>query len=106
MQQSSTAANDSKAVCAVAIAARAVVEATYNGTAVELHPHQLIERNDAVYLRAVNPAKSVRNGESASLGLFNLAGLSDLKIVGRAFEPLPSGSLEMARPSDKVIETI
>lgn len=106
MQQSSPEANDNAAIFAVAIGARAVIEATYNGVTVELHPHQLVERHDVLYLRAVNPRKSRGADDVAALGLFHLAGLKDAKILGRSFQPLLPDSIAPARSTDRVIETI
>ena len=93
-------------VCRVAIGALASLSAEYNGSTIELHPHQLVERNGATYLRAINPAKTRRADEPPSLGMFHLAGLANLRLTGEPFEPMPVGDLAAARPEDRVIATV
>ncbi len=94
------------ALCTLAIERRAAVRVRYNGGIIELHPHQLVERNGATYLRAVNPAKARRSDEELSLGLFHLAGLSDLTLCGHGFEPLEGSMIEPARSTDRTVATV
>jgi len=94
------------AICTLAIEKRAAVRATYNGAEIELHPHQVVERNGAPYLRATNPAKARRHDEDPALGFFHLGGLSDLTLCGHSFEPLADAQTAPARPTDTVLATI
>ena len=106
MQQGTIRNDEIVGVCTVAIRARAVLKATYNGAEMTLHPHQLVERNDATYLRAVNPAKNRREDEEAALGFYHLAGMSEVVLEGRQFEPLAEERLAPARETDRVIESV
>ena len=106
MQQEALPSDPTVGVCAIAIRARAVLKATYNGAEMTLHPHQLVERNEAIYLRAVNPAKNRREDEDAALGFYHLAGMGDVVLEGRQFEPLAADRLAPARETDRVIETV
>lgn len=94
------------ALCTLAIERRAAVKALYNGETVELHPHQLVERNGLPYLRATNPAKARRVDEEPSLGFFHLGGLSDLTLCGHSFEPLDAAFTAPARETDAVIASL
>ncbi len=91
------------ALCTLAIERRAAVKARYNSAEIELHPHQLVERNGTPYLRAANPAKARRVDEVPSLGFFHLGGLSDLTLCGHSFEPLSGESTAPARDTDTVL---
>lgn len=94
------------AICALAIERRLVLTARYNGVEVELHPHQLVERNGTTYLRAVNPAKSRRVDEDPALGFFHLGGIGDLALKPAVFEPLPAEATAPARDDDTVLATL
>ncbi|ANY21186.1 hypothetical protein A6F68_02694 [Tsuneonella dongtanensis] len=94
------------ALCSLAIDRRAALKATYNAIPIECHPHQLIERNGTVYLRAFNPAKSRLETDDAALGMFHLGGLSDLSLCGYAFEPLPPAAASTQRSDDKVLVSL
>lgn len=87
-------ANDSTAmeIIARAIHAKQMITARYNGARIELCPHELFVRRQAVYLRALNPNKSRRHDEVATLGDFNITGMSDVTPSSRPFNPLPSFS--------------
>lgn len=106
MQQDAATAESKIAILTLAIEQRVVIGARYNAEGVELWPHQLIERNGATYVRAVNPAKSRLRDEPATLGLFHLGGLSDLALKPAQFEPLPSEATTPARTGDEVVATI
>ncbi|MCT2559792.1 hypothetical protein N0B51_12470 [Tsuneonella sp. YG55] len=94
------------ALCTLAIERRAAIKARYNGAEVELHPHQLVDRNGTPYLRAANPAKARRIDEAPALGFFHLGGLSDLTLCGHSFEPLSAESTAPARETDTVLATL
>lgn len=94
------------ALCALAIDRRAAIRACYNGKAVELHPHQIIDRKGLAYLRAVNPAKARRSDEAPALGLFHLGGLSDLTLCGHGFEPLDRALVAPVRGTDTVLASL
>lgn len=98
--------DDKIAICSLAIEHRAALKATYNAAPIECHPHQLIERNGTVYLRAYNPAKSRMEGEDPALGLFHLGGLSDIALCGHAFEPIAAAVEVSPRTDDRVLVTV
>lgn len=83
-----------------AIVTRSRLEANYNNARLELHPHQLFLRNDALFLRAFNPNKSRRSDEEPSLGNYKLDGLKDLALVRETFDPLESFNGELSRSDD------
>lgn len=106
MQQEPDETSFKVALCTLAIERRAAVRATYNGAEIELHPHQLVERNGTPYLRATNPAKARRSDEDPALGFFHLGGLQDLTLCGHGFEPLDPAYTGPARESDTVLATL
>jgi hypothetical protein len=70
-----------------AIALRKCVVATYNKVRMTLAPHILYTKHDAVFVDAV---AIERNGElprETKLGAYNLAGLKDVQLIDRHFEP-------------------
>jgi hypothetical protein len=70
-----------------AIALKKCVEATYNRTQVRLAPHILYTRHDELYLDAVTMERDGRPPKEVKIGTFKLAGLQDLAVADRAFEP-------------------
>jgi hypothetical protein len=72
------------------IARRKCVAAVYNRTAFRLAPHILYTRHGEIYLDAVTIARDGRAPREIRLGTFKLAGLSDLVLAPRHFEPEPS----------------
>jgi hypothetical protein len=106
MQHETETIEGRAAICSLAIERRLVLAARYNGAEIELHPHQLVERNGVAYLRAVNPAKSLRSDEISALGFFHLGGLGELALRPRTFDPLPPASLEAVRDTDVVLATL
>lgn len=85
-----------------AISERLVVSAVYNGANVAIQPYILLIRNGALYVGAYNPAKSRRHDAAPSLGLFNIAGFSDL-VVGHEFSPIPEIAIGAPRDGDHVV---
>jgi|TARA_B100000378_G_C18024416_1_gene405310 hypothetical protein len=77
-------------VIANAIQATRVIVATYNGAKIELCPHEIFVRDQALYLRAFNPDKSRRHDEEPALGKFNIAGMTEVTLSKHLFIPLPS----------------
>lgn len=102
MQHDTNTSEGKAALCGLAIECRVALGARYNGAEVELHPHQVVERNGAMYLRAVNPAKGRRVDEDPALGLFHLDGLSDIALRQKTFDPLPVEAIAAARSTDVV----
>lgn len=94
------------ALCTLAIERRAAVKASYNGEVIELHPHQLVERNGLPYLRAINPAKARRVDEAPSLGFFHLGGLTELTLCGHSFDPIDPALTAPARETDTVLASL
>lgn len=92
-----------QAVVGQAMHERLMIRAIYNASELTLAPHQIVLRNDALYLGAVNPKKNRRVDEEPSLGYFKLDGLSDLALTDERFEPLPAEACGPAREGDQVI---
>jgi hypothetical protein len=72
-----------------AIALKRCVEATYNSMAVQLAPHILYARGERLFVDAVTIARDGRPPRETKLGTFHLAGLKDVALGGRAFQPAP-----------------
>lgn len=83
-----------------------MVAVTYNGTQLDLCPHQLIMRHQSVYLRALNPLKGRRHDEEPSLGNFNIAGLSNISVTEQPFEPLPAFEGKPEREDDRSLISV
>ena len=86
-----------------AISERRMVRASYNGGVMTLAPHQLFARGDALYVSAFNPGKNWRGPEDYRLGLFNLAGLSEVAIEPDSFEPLAGFDGAPPRDDDRLL---
>lgn len=80
-----------------------MISAVYNANTLTLAPHQIILRNDAFYLGAVNPNKNRRVDEDPSLGYFKIDGLSQVGLTEDSFEPLPPEACVPAREDDRII---
>lgn len=70
-----------------AIALKQCVEATYNRMRVKLAPHILYTRHDDLFIDAVTVERDGQPPREIKLGAFKLAGLADLRLVGRPFQP-------------------
>jgi hypothetical protein len=70
-----------------AIALKQCVEATYNRTQVRLAPHILYTRHDELYIDAVTIERDGQPPREVKLGTFKLAGLQDLAVADRSFQP-------------------
>jgi hypothetical protein len=70
-----------------AIALRKCVVATYNRVAFMLAPHILYTRHDELFMDAVTIEKDGRPPREPKLGVFKLAGLKDLQLLGHNFTP-------------------
>jgi hypothetical protein len=70
-----------------AIALRKCLRATYNRMTVILAPHILYTRHDELFIDAVTVERDGRPPREIKLGTFKLAGLKDLSLDGRPFEP-------------------
>jgi hypothetical protein len=73
-----------------AIALKTCVTATYNGGTVTLAPHILYHRHEALFVDAITVERDNRPPREAKLGTFRLAGLRDLELADRPFEPARS----------------
>jgi hypothetical protein len=60
--------------------------ATYNKMAVKLAPHILYTRHDEMFIDAVTLEREGSPPRELKLGVFKLAGLSDLQVVEEAFD--------------------
>lgn len=73
-----------------AIATRRCVSATYNRGRVKLAPHILYTRHDEMYVDAVTVERDGEPPREVKFGTFKLAGLKDVALNNREFEPDPS----------------
>lgn len=105
MQHESTF-NFVEAVLAEAMRKRLMISVVYNSSTLTLAPHQVVLRNEALYVCAVNPHKSRRVDEDPALGYFKIEGLSHISLTEETFEPLPSEACLPAREDDRVIASI
>ncbi|MWV28206.1 WYL domain-containing protein [Aurantiacibacter rhizosphaerae] len=106
MQHETTLEKTTLATIAEAIQLKRVIMVTYNGERLQLNPHQLFARHHSVYLRAFNPAKSLRHDEDPTLGNFNIAGMSDIDVTTDAFEPLASFDAEVVKAGDNALVSV
>lgn len=91
---------------AQAIHEKCLIEATYNGAAMRLAPHQLFVRNEALHVRAFNPQKSRAADQEPVLGVFKLDGLSGVALTDMPFDPVPSFEGQLPRPDDVLVTGI
>lgn len=101
--QHKTSFETAEAVVGQAMNERLMIRAIYNAAELTLAPHQIVLRNDALYLGAVNPKKNRRVDEDPGLGYFKLDGLSELSLTDERFEPLPAEACAPVRAGDRVI---
>lgn len=95
-----------QAVLAEAMRKRLMISAVYNSSTLTLAPHQIVLRNDAFYLGAVNPNKARRHDEEPTPGYFKIDGLSQVSLTEETFEPLPPEACLPAREDDRVIASL
>lgn len=69
-----------------AIALQKCLIATYNKLVVKLAPHILYTRHDEMFIDAVPMEREGRPPRELKLGVFKLAGLSDISVVDEHFE--------------------
>ena len=86
-----------------AIAQRLIICVRYNQKMIELAPHFLFSRHEDLFLGAVNLNKNRRNGEEPRLGEYKLAGLSEIGLTTRSFEPLPGFEAATFSPKNKLL---
>ena len=72
-----------------AIATRRCVAATYNRMRVSLAPHILYTRHDEMFVDAVTIEREGLPPREIKFGTFKLAGLKDVAVEDRPFEPNP-----------------
>jgi hypothetical protein len=70
-----------------AIALRKCLDATYNRSAVKLAPHILYTRHGELFVDAVTVERDGKPPREIKLGTFKIAGLKELEIDERTFEP-------------------
>lgn len=70
-----------------AIALKKCVQATYNRMAVTLAPHILYTRHDELFVDAVTIERDGKPPREEKIGQFKLAGLNDLTLGTRMFDP-------------------
>ncbi|MEH6756585.1 MAG: hypothetical protein V7676_03635 [Parasphingorhabdus sp.] len=69
------------------VALKKCVTATYNKMQVVLAPHILYTRHDEMHVDAVTVEREGEPPRELKLGTFKLAGLKDVVVVDRQFEP-------------------
>ncbi len=72
-----------------AIALRKCVDAVYNRMAVTLAPHILYTRHDELFIDAVTVEREGQPPREIKIGTFKLAGLKDLTLGSKPFDPNP-----------------
>jgi hypothetical protein len=72
-----------------AIALRKCIAASYNRTTVTLAPYILYTRHDELFVDAITVEREGRPPKETKLGTFKLAGLKEVALAGRSFEPHP-----------------
>ena len=72
-----------------AIALRKCIRATYNRMVVTLAPHILYTRHDELFIDAVTVERDGQPPREVKLGTFKLAGLKDVALLERPFDPEP-----------------
>ena len=72
-----------------AIALRKCVSARYNRLAVTLAPHILYTKHDELHVDAVTLEREGQKPKEYKIGTFKLAGLSEVALTDRTFEPDP-----------------
>jgi hypothetical protein len=105
MQQPQQTEADRLDVIVQAIRSMNTLQAQYNGTALAIEPYQVIVRNNAFYLGAINPQKKRRHDELPSLGFFRISGLTQLEHA-ETFEPDMSVASGPSREGDHVVLSI
>lgn len=78
---------ESNKIILEAIALRKCVLASYNRTPVTLAPHILYTRHDALFIDAVTLERDGQPPREKKLGSFRLAGLKDVALDERPFQP-------------------
>ena len=73
-----------------AIATRRCVAATYNRMRVKLAPHILYTRHDEMYVDAVTVEREGQPPREIKFGTFKLAGLKDVALSDKPFNPDPA----------------
>ena len=72
-----------------AIATRRCVAATYNRMRVSLAPHILYTKHDEMFVDAVTVEREGLPPREIKFGTFKLAGLKDVAVEDKPFEPNP-----------------
>jgi len=72
-----------------AIALRKCLDATYNRSAIKLAPHILYTRHGELFVDAVTIERDGKPPREVKLGTFKIAGLKELAVDERGFEPEP-----------------
>jgi hypothetical protein len=70
-----------------AIALKKCISVTYNNTQMLLAPHIFYSKHDAFFIDAVALERNGVPPREKKLGAFNLAGLKDVALAERFFEP-------------------
>lgn len=86
-----------------AVAGKLLVTATYNGREMTLAPHTIILRHGEMFAGALNLDKTWRSDESPRLGYFKLAGLTQVKVTRKQFEPIEGFEGTAPQADDQVV---
>ena len=86
-----------------AIGRTRLIVANYNGTEMQLAPHQLFSRRGEFFVSALNTGKNWRSDEERRLGQFKVAGLSNVAVIESTFEPLESFDCSLPHEDDENI---
>ncbi len=71
-----------------AIALKKCVTTIYNNVRMTLAPHILYSKHDALFIDAVAIERNGQAPKEVKLGAFHLAGLKELALTERTFEPV------------------
>jgi len=72
-----------------AIALRRRLEARYNKLSLVLAPHVLYKRNDSYFIDAITITREGVEPREPKVGSYNLAGLSELRVLDETFDIHP-----------------
>jgi len=72
-----------------AIAKKRCIEITYNNMRLKVAPHILYTRHGAPFLDGVPVEREGKELNDPRLATFKLAGLRDVAVIDRSFEPMP-----------------
>lgn len=103
MQQVLEPVKTTEQIVIEAIGRTRLLIASYNGTEMQLAPHQLYSRRGEFFVSALNMGKNWRSVEEQRLGHFKIAGLSSVALSEIEFSPLESFDHSLPQEEDEKI---